>query len=62
MSLSLLSVSYVMQRFLNNFSAASPPIIFQATKMHSISFQAYALLILPEGVSGRFFVLQQSLV
>jgi hypothetical protein len=56
MSLSLLSGVFVMQHFLNNFSTASSPIFCQATKMHSISFQAYALLILPEDISGRFSV------
>jgi hypothetical protein len=56
MSLSLLSGAFVVQHFLSNCSTASPPIFFQATKMHSTSFQAYALLIFPEGVSGSFSV------
>jgi hypothetical protein len=40
--------------FSKQLSTASLAIFFQATKINSASFEVFTLLILPEGISGRF--------
>jgi hypothetical protein len=44
----------VLQHFLNDCTAVLPAIFFQAIHFHSASFEADALLTIPDGVSGRF--------